>query len=292
MPVRLSRRAVLLGGGGLVLAGAACGADRSSSDDDAGADLGDDVALAAFFATNEPFAAAAIDQRVVFGLVDANGPIGTGTPAELSFTLEDATGSPAGDALVVARHQAELPRPYYPVRFNVAEPGSYTAVTEVGGRRLETPFLVVARDQVAIPQVGDQLPVTATPTTDDPRGVDPICTRDPECPLHEVSLDEVAGSGRPVALLVSTPAFCQTAICGPVLDVLLNRRAEVGDDVTLLHAEVYADDTASELAPIVQTLRLSYEPALFVVDGDGVLRARLDNIFDADEMREALAAVS
>lgn len=276
----------------MLAAAAGFGASRLLSDDGGEGDLGDDVSLAAYFATNEPFAAAAIDQRIVFGLVDVNGPVDTGAPSELTFRLEDATGATAADPVVVARHQAELPRPYYPVRFNVTEPGSYTAVTDLGGRRLESAFLVAARDQVSIPQVGDQLPVTATPTTADGRGVDPICTRDPQCPLHGESLDEVVGSGRPVALLVSTPAFCQTAICGPVLDVLLNRRGEVGDAVTMLHAEVYTDDTAGELAPIVQTLRLSYEPALFVADGDGVVRARLDNIFDAEEMRAALASVS
>jgi hypothetical protein len=293
MAPRPSRRAVLIGAGGLVVAGAAGGfALTRAGDDGGGEDVGDDVALAAFFATNEPFAAATIEQRVVFGLVDANGPVGAASPEELTFTLEDATGTAASDPILVAKHQVELPRPYYPVRFTLEQPGAYTAVTEVGGRRLETPFLVSAPEEVEVPQVGDPLPTVPTPTPAEHQGVEPICTRDPQCPLHEQSLAEVLGAGRPVGLLISTPAFCQTAICGPVLDVLLNRRDEVGDDLVLIHGEVYTDDTAATLAPVVQALQLTYEPALFVADGDGILRARLDNIFDAEEMRAALASVS
>ena len=51
----------------------------------------------------------------------------------------------------------------------------------------------------------------------------PICTAEPRCPLHTTSLDAAVAAGGPVALLVSTPKFCQVAICGPVLDVLLTR---------------------------------------------------------------------
>lgn len=297
MASRPSRRAVLLGGGRFAVAAAAgallaaCGGDDDDGGGDGGDALGDDVVLGAFFGFNEPVLAAGIEQRAVFGLLDGSGPVGDGSPAELTFSLEDASGAAVLDGVAVARHQAELPRPYYPLRFTVDGPGQYVAVTEVDGRRLEAAFLVSGRAEVAIPQVGDELPGIPTPTTAQARGVDPLCTRDPVCPLHETSLDEALADGRPVALLVSTPAFCQTAICGPVLDVLLARRDEAPADLALLHAEVYTDDSASQLAPVVQALELPYEPALFVAGGDGIVVARLDNVFDAEEMRAALAAV-
>ena len=40
-------------------------------------------------------------------------------------------------------------------------------------------------------------------------GIDPICTHDPVCPLHDVTVADALEDGRPVALLVATPAFCQ-----------------------------------------------------------------------------------
>lgn len=289
MPSRPTRRAVLFGAGGLAVAGAAgFGVSRLVGGDDGEAGLGDDVVLGAFFGAESPFVAAGIEQRAVFGLLDSNGPVNAGSPDELSFTVTPE-GQAGGDPLVVARHDLELPRPYYPVRFTARQPGTYVARTEVDGRALEAAFMVASLEQVGVPQVGDPLPTIPTPTTDQARGVDPICTRDPACPLHEQSLDQVLSDGRPVAVLVSTPAFCQTAICGPVLDVLLARRDEVAEEVVLLHAEVYTDRTAEQLTPAVQGLGLNYEPALFVAGADGILRARLDNIFDAEEMRAALA---
>ena len=45
----------------------------------------------------------------------------------------------------------------------------------------------------------------------DPRGVDPICTREPEvCPFHDITLTEALAAGKPVVYYVGTPAFCST----------------------------------------------------------------------------------
>ena len=67
------------------------------------------------------------------------------------------------------------------------------------------------------------------------------------------------------------------------------------DDVDVIHAEVYVDpsDFASggfpELTSIVQATNLPFEPVLFVLDGDGVVLARVDTTFDRSELAEALA---
>ena len=140
---------------------------------------------------------------------------------------------------------------------------------------------------------GDQMPAVPTPTVDDPHGVTPICTREPPCDLHQVSLDQALGTG-PVALLVASPAFCQTAICGPVLDVMLGQMAPY-DSVTFIHAEVYKDPAnrsspvvPEDFAPIVTALGLPFEPVLYTIAADGVVRGRLDYIFDGEEIRAAL----
>jgi hypothetical protein len=138
------------------------------------------------------------------------------------------------------------------------------------------------------------MPSAGTPTTANPLGVGTICTQDPPCPLHEVSLDAALAEGRPVALLVSTPAFCQVAICGPVLDLLV-AAAPDHPDVALIHLEVYpgGQPDAESLSPVVSdTLGLAYEPALFVADATGTITSRLDNIYDGDELTEALGGAS
>jgi hypothetical protein len=90
-------------------------------------------------------------------------------------------------------------------------------------------------------------------------------------------------------LLVSTPAFCQTAICGPVLDLLVERRADLAAaHVGVVHAEVYVDEKAQEATSTVTTLGLRHEPALFLAAADGTVQNRLDYTFDRTELDQAL----
>ena len=51
------------------------------------------------------------------------------------------------------------------------------------------------------------------------------------CPLHDVSLADVIGKGKPVAVMFATPALCQSQYCGPVLDELLDIMAPYHDKV-------------------------------------------------------------
>ncbi|MFM8906883.1 MAG: hypothetical protein ACKOIZ_04595, partial [Actinomycetota bacterium] len=53
---------------------------------------------------------------------------------------------------------------------------------------------------------------------------------------------------------------------------------------TFIHAEVYADRDATQVAPVVTALGMNYEPALFVTDSRGVVTARLDAVFDEVEL--------
>ena len=122
------------------------------------------------------------------------------------------------------RYADGLPRAYFPLRVTIDEPGIYTARTEIDGAATEMAFQVDSPDDVKVIQPGAAMPSLETPTTTDARGVDPVCTSEPACPLHDVTLAEALAEGAPVALLVATPAFCQIAICGPVLDVLLDVR--------------------------------------------------------------------
>jgi len=136
-----------------------------------------------------------------------------------------------------------------------------------------------------------------TPTVDDHHGVDPICTDTPQCPFHTQTLTAALSTGKPVAMLVATPAYCQTALCGPVLTLLVEQAPE-HPDMQFVHAEVYTDTAAvgdvsqAHTAPIIDAYGLTFEPSLFVADATGTVRTRLDNIYDRGELRDALASVS
>ena len=82
-----------------------------------------------------------------------------------------------------------------------------------------------------------------------------------------------AAEGRPIAFLIATPAFCQTAACGPVLDVLLTLQPEFSD-VRMVHAEVYTDTSLESTTTAVKDYQLAFEPVLYLADADGADHVR------------------
>ena len=186
--------------------------------------------------------------------------------------------------------------PYYPLTFTPPEPGPYIARTAFSD--LDVEFLVVERNQTTLWQVGETIPGFDTPTFDDARGVEPICTRAGEaCAFHEITLNEALSNGRPTALLISTPAFCQTDVCGPSLEDLIDATAG-RDDINIIHQEVYADfnrDIADgslpEVAPLIADWQLDFEPSLFVIDSDATLVDARHFAFDKAETEELISLI-
>lgn len=293
-----SRRALLTGAAGaagLALL-AACGAAPDGADGARGSiDLVEGEggrALVAGFAFQGGYLVAGAPQRLTFLVAGADGAPAVDVPDALTFTLS-ADGRPLGEPVTVPRHGDGVPVPYFPLVTTFAAPGTVTATVELDGAPTEQSFVVSDAAEVTLVQPGSELPAVDTPTVTDARGVDPICTREPACPLHEGTVTDARAEGRPIALLVASPAFCPTGLCGPVLDLLVEQ-VESYPDVRFLHAEVYRDPLGATdpaeagVAPVVEALGLTFEPSLFVTDGTGTVRARLDNLYDRTELRAAL----
>jgi hypothetical protein len=294
----LSRRHFLAGTGatvGAVLL-AACGGGGDDKDDekaDPPVSTKDDLVLAQYF--GGPLFAAGAPLRAPFGIADSEGilPVKS-TPAELEVTIVGPDGKTVGDPLTLKRHAKGLQRAYFPLSVTLPDAGIYSVRADLGGSAPAEMALQVdeAADLMVI-QPGAALPALETPTVDDPRGVTPICTADPVCPLHDVTAAQALTAGQPLALLVATPAFCQVTICGPVLDVLLDAMA-AHPNVKALHSEVYADPAKSldVYAPTIAPLGLHLEPCLILVGSDGKVAERIDAIYDRDELDAALSRLS
>jgi hypothetical protein len=266
--VRISRRLFLAGTAGTLLA--ACG-------------KGDDAQLLQFFGPQ----AAGAGVRMPFGRGGKDGIIPTGGPSTMTFRIADEQGAAIGSTYKVKRYTRGLQRPYWPLIADLTKPGIYTVSTDNGPAvQVQT----VDPSTIPYPKAGEMLPPVPTPTTADSQGVTPICTQTPACSLHAVSLDKALTTGKPTVLLIATPAFCQTAICGPVLTVLLQAQSSFADRATFIHAEVYKQPQVETktLSPIVQAYGLDFEPSLFLVQADGTVQRRIDVIFDVDEVTEAL----
>jgi hypothetical protein len=291
----ISRRSFLAASAGTALL-AACGggssgssASTSSSADTTSSSAGG-YELIGFFASDG--LAPGIPQRLTYGIADGEGTLVTTSPVpSLDFTITDDSGKALGLPITVPAHQDGVPRPYFPVVFTPPAAGVYHVKATIQGKAIDRPVQIPA--STLTPSVGQAMVPFATPTTADPKGVELLCTQSPPCPLHDITLTDALNAHTPVAFLIATPAFCQTAICGPVLDVLLAAQSEF-PQVKMLHSEVYPTTAAAqpgpnqELVPVVNVYGLTFEPVLFLARPDGTIASRLDTVFDRTELRTAL----
>ena len=94
----------------------------------------------------------------------------------------------------------------------------------------------------AIPRPGQQAPKIHTPTAEDVGGdLSKITTRIPPDTQNRVDYAEALGK-EPILLLFATPQFCQSRVCGPVVDVAEQVKQEYGDKAAFIHMEIYNDN--------------------------------------------------
>jgi len=294
----VSRRVLLVGAAATAVL-AACGSDSSSNSADgsgstAGSTAGSDgtpdgVAFGTYvLAQRFPQDVQGPGlQRLPISLATADGRLLPDGPDSLNAEITDVDGNPLGISISAVRRDLES-GPYYSFRVPIETAGVYYLVVE-GGPEGGAAFQVMEPGAVAVPGPGDAMPPFETPTIDDSRGVDPVCTRQPEpCPFHEVTLTDALLAGKPVAYLVGTPAFCQTGTCAPALESMISVQDRFGDTFTWVHAEVYTDNTATTPADAVGAANLTFEPALFVIAADGTVIERIDAVWDDTELVEVL----
>ncbi len=172
-------------------------------------------------------------------------------------------------------------------------PGQWEVLTvsRIEGKLIGSPLSVEVKtpDADPIPAVGERPPAVKTDTVASARGdVGKIDTRIPPSDMHERSFDEVLGE-KPVALLFATPQLCQSRVCGPVVDIAAQLKAEYGDRVEFIHQEVYRDNSLEAgLREPLERFRLQSEPWLFVVGRDGRVTARLEGSFGLEAFEKAL----
>lgn len=278
-----------LGLGGLV---AACGGSSSSSSSGTIDGISGTLQVVKRFPTSGLVPGSI---RLPISLADTSGVLTTDGKVKLPQTLTGKVIDTASGDVVIAsvtadKHDANMPTPYWPFIVDVQKVGVYLLILDVAPGS-EMSFQVEEREKALSPLVGDPLPPFDTPTVDNNRGVDPICTR-PQgtCPFHTVTLTEALKSGKPVVYIIGTPAYCETGTCAPGLEALIDVSKTIGDAAVFVHADVYTDKTATTAAPALQAYKLKYEPLLYITDAKGVLVNRLDAVFDVTEMSSALAA--
>lgn len=95
-------------------------------------------------------------------------------------------------------------------------------------------------------------------------------------------------------IVVSTPTFCVSRFCGPITDSVQELAGRHGDRMEFIHIEVWQDFAANQLNPaaaewIAPTPETQGgEPWVFVVDEDGIIVQRFDNVASEAELEAAV----
>jgi hypothetical protein len=282
----ITRRSFLAGTGGLVVA-TAVGANAGATTAARNKAISPLVLSTDLYASPTP-------QRFVFAIA-VGSKYSSSAPAQVGFLPPGASGTATVTVQRTRLDRAGLPkgRGVYVADALFDQPGVWKGLVVTRGRK--TPFAVEVKPAPEAPAIGAVAPRAPSPTKNAPLGVHPICTRVPVCPLHTVSLSDVIGAGKPVAVLFATPALCQSMYCGPVLDELLKITDAYAEKITFVHVEIYTSNRGADKAPTVEAWGIPSEPWLFTVDGAGTILGRIDGAFGGDEMKfqlDALAATA
>jgi hypothetical protein len=148
---------------------------------------------------------------------------------------------------------------------------------------------VAAGEFKKIPRVGQRAPLIHTPTAQDVHGdLSKITTRIPPDTQNKVDYADALGK-EPIVLLFATPQFCQSRVCGPVVDVAEQAKHEFGDKAAFIHMEIYnQNDPAKHPRPQVRRFHLPSEPWLFTIDRNGVVKDAVEGAFGLKLMHEAV----
>ena len=260
--------------------------------------------------------------RVIVGLLTPDNELITGGEVELEFFRLDEDSAEAvagptttGEFLPVPGKEpaspADQPTPGSPsdgvgvyqgtVTFD--EPGQWSVqvTADLAGTGTVTSssgFEVNAEHQV--PVVGDQAISVINPTIDADIPDVAIDSRaatgdggipDPE--LHQQTITDMLDQGRPMLLVFSTPVYCVSQFCGPVTDEVAELAAEYSDRAAFIHVEVWGDYEQSLGNQAAQEWLLEpngdfQEPWIFLVDADGTIVGRWDNVPDGAQIEAML----
>jgi hypothetical protein len=181
----------------------------------------------------------------------------------------------------------------YAVRHDFDRAGVWSANLTFDGGRGTTDFIIL--EDSPSPIVGKKAIASKSPTTDDARGVDPICTRKPKCSMHELSIDDALELGKPTVIVFGTPRYCTSRTCGPVVDYVEEAKQEHEDDASFIHVEMWRSDkavnTADGFVPAFAEWKFQTEPWVYFIGPDGRVRDRWLGALGPDELTRAVGAL-
>lgn len=232
--------------------------------------------------------------RFVFGLENARtrGPIKDAPQVDVQFfkVHPDGKATKVGDAK--ALYQGEnLPVGVFITRATFEEAGEWGALLTMRPEGAE-PFSVQLDFEVKadspVPSVGEPAPPSRNLTKADVKNLSEISSAQPPAAMHDLTIAEAVRSGKPSLILFATPGFCETATCGPDLQVAQSLQERYGDRANFIHIETPSSEAAPQAQkPTMEEWKLETEPWLFLIDRDGKIAERFEGGLTLAEVEPA-----
>lgn len=222
--------------------------------------------------------------RLALGLLEDNVPIEDAAQTDVHirfFKLNGNQATLAGEEDAVFFGEGLGDRGTFIVHptFDAAGPwGMEVQTTRPGQQPTTQRMQLEIKAESSAPTLGENAPRTKTPTQADVADLGLIssdATPDPR--LHQLSVEQAVSSGKPSLILFATPGYCQTAVCGPGVDVLETLADQFGDKINPVHVEVYQlPYDNGKMVPAMREWGLQTEPWLFLVDKNGTVAGRFE----------------
>jgi hypothetical protein len=182
----------------------------------------------------------------------------------------------------------------YVAHVRVPAPGHYQVVARpIGGKeRIAGLGDLIVHTRSASPMVGSRAYPSRTPTLADTGGRAALLTTrvPPDRALLRTSIAVAVAAHEPFVVTFATPRYCESRICGPVVDVLDQVRKQYRNTpVRFIHVEIYEDNKPSKgRNRWVQQWHLPGEPWTFLVGRDGRIRAKFEGAVGMTELGHAI----
>jgi hypothetical protein len=180
---------------------------------------------------------------------------------------------------------------FYVTNVELATSGRYWLVVQPEGEEIQALGAIEVREQTVSPPLGSMAIPSDNPTLDDAPAEEITTAKPPDTELLRYSIADSLEEHVPFVVVFATPEFCQTRACGPTVETVDQVRRSLGEKsgVRFIHVEVYEDnDPLKGVNRWFEEWRLPSEPWVFVVDGDGVIRAKFEGLMSLEEIEEAV----
>jgi len=183
-------------------------------------------------------------------------------------------------------------RGLYVTRLTFTRPGPWgieLRARDESGSLARARITVTVADAPQTPALGSPAPRSRNLVASDVRDLREIDTsQKPDPRLHQVRIADVIAQRKPQLIVFATPQFCTSRMCGPVVDIVRQLLPGYNKRVAFTHQEIWQDFASKKVFPTVEEWRLVSEPWIFIVDSEGIIRAKFEGLVTGRELEAAL----